>query len=59
MEQSEFNKVWNHVEYAVYLSLEDARDSALNGMDVDTNALTADIMVAVGKLVKYVKEGAK
>lgn len=59
MEQSEFDKARNNVEYAVYLTIECARDETLNEMDVDTNALTADIMLEVDKLVEFVKESAK
>jgi hypothetical protein len=59
MNESKYDQMRDHVEYAVFLAIEDARDSARDGIDVDTNALTADIMASVDELVKYVKENIK
>lgn len=59
MNESKYDQMRDHVEYAVFLTIEDARDQALEGKEVDTAHLTADVMASVDELVKYVKENIK
>ena len=59
MNESKYDQMRDHVEYAVFLTIEDARDQALEWKEVDVARLTADVMASVDELVKYVKENIK